>query len=155
MGNLQISRDAAGAFANSIVNRSATLTSDGSMLLAANTVQNIRDVLSVKDSGIYSARIDELSCSTPGTGNLDCDGGKEHHVWKIQQLEKLEVTAASAASSITAGGNMTLAGGDFLNSIAGQRRGVDRYVQQLQQCGRGHRPDRERPHLRLPPYPRR
>ncbi|MGN2432750.1 hemagglutinin repeat-containing protein [Pseudomonas syringae] len=116
MGNLQISRDAAGAFANSIINRSATLTSDGSMLLAANTVQNIRDVLSVKDSGIYSARIDEISCSTPGTGNLDCDGGKEHHVWEIQQLEKLEVTAASAASSITSGGNMTLAGGDFLNS---------------------------------------
>ncbi|MCD5997362.1 hemagglutinin repeat-containing protein [Pseudomonas sp. CDFA 602] len=116
MGNLRISRDAAGAFANSIINRSGTLTSDGSMLLAANSVQNIRDVLTVNDAGIYSGRIDELSCTTAGTGNLDCSGGKEHHVWKIQQLEKLEVTGASAASSITSGGNMTLQGGDFLNS---------------------------------------
>ncbi|SHN31150.1 filamentous hemagglutinin, partial [Pseudomonas asturiensis] len=116
MGNLRISRDAAGAFANSIINRSGTLTSDGSMLLAANSIQNIRDVMTVNDAGIYSARIDELSCTTAGTGNLDCSGGKEHHVWKIQQLEKLEVTQASAASSITSGGNMTLQGGDFLNS---------------------------------------
>jgi filamentous hemagglutinin len=116
LGSLQISRDAAGAFANTIINRSGTLASDANMLLAANSVQNIRDVLSVDDAGIYSARIDEISCRTPGVGNLDCGGGKEHHVWKIQQLEKLSVTAASAASSITSGGNLTLRGGDFLNS---------------------------------------
>ncbi|MCQ9424353.1 DUF637 domain-containing protein [Pseudomonas sp. LJDD11] len=116
LGDLQISADAAGANANSIVNRSGTLTSDGDMLLAARSIQNIRDLLTVNDAGIYSAQINEIACTTAGTGNLDCSGGKEHHVWNIQQLEKLEVTAFSEASSITAGGDITLRGTDFLNS---------------------------------------
>ncbi|MCO8161692.1 DUF4951 domain-containing protein [Pseudomonas sp. 21LCFQ010] len=116
LGDLQISADAAGANANSIINRSGTLTSDGDMLLAARSIQNIRDLLTVNDAGIYSAQINEIACTTAGTGNLDCSGGKEHHVWNIQQLEKLEVTAFSEASSITAGGDITLRGTDFLNS---------------------------------------
>ncbi|WNW12251.1 hemagglutinin repeat-containing protein [Pseudomonas sp. DTU_2021_1001937_2_SI_NGA_ILE_001] len=116
LGDLQISRDAEGAQADSIVNRSGTLTSDGDMKLAAASLQNIRDVLKVNDAGIYSAQINELACGTAGTGNLDCSGGKEHHVWQIQQLEKLEVTEASDPSSITSGGNLTLVGQNFLNS---------------------------------------
>ncbi len=123
VGNLQISRDAQGTPANSIVNRSATLTSDGSMLLAARRIDNIRDVLTVDDAGIYNARIDEIACGTAGLGNLDCSGGKEHHVWKIQQNEKLAVTAASAPSSITAGVNLDLVGGDVLNSSSAMAAG--------------------------------
>ncbi|WP_459748301.1 hypothetical protein, partial [Pseudomonas sp. 3A(2025)] len=70
LGNLQISRDASGALANSIVNRSATLTSDAGMLLAARRIDNIRDVMTVDDAGIYNARIDEIACGTAGLGNL-------------------------------------------------------------------------------------
>ncbi|RMR10046.1 DUF637 domain-containing protein, partial [Pseudomonas syringae group genomosp. 7] len=41
--------------------------------------------------------------------------GKATHTWDITQREKLEVTAASAASGIIAGGNLNINGGDLFN----------------------------------------
>ncbi|MGY2257821.1 hemagglutinin repeat-containing protein [Pseudomonas sp. SDO55104_S430] len=113
LGNLTIDRNGSGALANSIINRSSSLQSDGSMFLAASTIQNIRDVLTVNNAGIYTARIGEITC-IEGVNAGDCSG-KQNHVWEIVQREKLEVTAASAASSITAGGNLSLNGGNLLN----------------------------------------
>ncbi|MGU3347441.1 two-partner secretion domain-containing protein [Pseudomonas monsensis] len=113
LGNLMIDRDGQGGLANSIVNRSASLQSDGSMTLAASSIQNIRDVLTVNNAGIYTARIGEVTC-IEGVNAGDCSG-KQNHAWEIVQREKLEVTAASAASSITAGSNLSINGGDLLN----------------------------------------
>ncbi|MHB2060085.1 hemagglutinin repeat-containing protein [Pseudomonas monsensis] len=113
LGNLMIDRNGQGGLANSIVNRSASLQSDGSMTLAASSIQNIRDVLTVNNAGIYTARIGEVTC-IEGVNAGDCSG-KQNHAWEIVQREKLEVTAASAASSITAGSNLTINGGDLLN----------------------------------------
>ncbi|WP_256662999.1 hemagglutinin repeat-containing protein [Pseudomonas sp. 91RF] len=113
LGNLTIDRDGQGGLANTIMNRSSTLQSDGSMTLAASSIQNVRDVLTVNDAGIYTARIGEVTC-IEGVNAGDCSG-KQNHAWEIVQREKLEVTAASAASSITAGGDLTLNGGDLLN----------------------------------------
>ena len=45
----------------------------------------------------------------------DCSG-KQNHLWQIDQREKLEVMASSAASSITAGQNLNIAGGDVVNA---------------------------------------
>ncbi|WP_259674751.1 filamentous hemagglutinin N-terminal domain-containing protein [Pseudomonas fluorescens] len=114
LGNLTIDRNGQGAQADSIVNSSASIQSDGSMSLAASTIQNIRALLTISNGGIYTARIDEGACNRPGYKN-DCGGGKESHTWDITQREKLEVTAASAASSITAGGNLNINGGDLFN----------------------------------------
>jgi len=113
LGNLTVDRDGRGGLANSIMNRSSTLQSDGSMTLAASSIQNVRDVLTVNDAGIYTARIGEVTC-IEGVNAGDCSG-KQNHAWEIVQREKMEVTAASAASSITAGGDLTLNGGDLLN----------------------------------------
>jgi filamentous hemagglutinin len=114
LGNLTIDRNGQGAQADSIVNSSASIQSDGSMSLAASTIQNIRALLTINNGGIYTARIDEGACNRPGYNN-DCGGGKETHTWEITQREKLEVTAASAASSITAGGNLNINGGELFN----------------------------------------
>lgn len=113
LGNLTIDRDGQGAQATSILNNSASIQSDGSMSLSASTIQNSRDVLTLNNAGIYTARIGEVTC-IEGYNAGDCSG-KQNHVWEIVQREKLEVTAASAASSITAGGDLTLNGGDLLN----------------------------------------
>ncbi|TWC49163.1 filamentous hemagglutinin [Pseudomonas sp. SJZ080] len=113
LGNLTIDRNGQGAQAASIVNSSASIQSDGSMSLAASTIQNIRAVLTTNNQGIYTAKIDEIAC-IEGVNAGDCSG-KQNHVWEIVQREKLEVTAASVASSITAGGNLTLSGDDLLN----------------------------------------
>ncbi|WP_415765245.1 hemagglutinin repeat-containing protein [Pseudomonas sp. ZB1P45] len=114
LGNLTIDRNGQGAQADSIVNSSASIQSDGSMSLAASTIQNIRALLTISNGGIYTARIDEGACNRPHYHN-DCGGGTVTHTWDITQREKLEVTAASAASSITAGGNLNINGGDLFN----------------------------------------
>ncbi|MBW4964662.1 hypothetical protein KZZ06_21960, partial [Sulfitobacter sp. CW3] len=49
-------------------------------------------------------------------GDCHAGGTPRNYVWELVTRDKLEVTAASAGSSITSGGNMTLAGGDLLNS---------------------------------------
>ncbi|WP_177329233.1 hemagglutinin repeat-containing protein, partial [Pseudomonas sp. SHC52] len=113
LGNLSVDRNGQGALASSILNRSGSIQSDASMSLTASTIQNIRTLLTVGNAGIYTARIDEVTC-IEGYNAGDCSG-KQNHVWEILQREKTEVTAASAASSITAGANLTLRGGDLLN----------------------------------------
>ncbi|MHC2148965.1 two-partner secretion domain-containing protein [Pseudomonas sp. 210_17 TE3656] len=113
LGDLDIDRDGAGGWATSIINSSGLIQSDGSMSLAASTVENIRALLTISNAGIYTARIKEIRC-IEGVNAGDCSG-KRNRVWEIVQREKLEVTAASAASSITAGGNLDIKGGDLLN----------------------------------------
>nr|WP_256662533.1 MULTISPECIES: hemagglutinin repeat-containing protein [unclassified Pseudomonas] len=113
LGNLSVDRNGQGALASSILNRSGSIQSDASMSLAASTIQNIRTLLTVGNGGIYTAKIYEIAC-IEGYNAGDCSG-KQNHVWELLQREKTEVTAASAASSITAGGNLTLRGGNLLN----------------------------------------
>ncbi len=114
LGRLSIDRDGLGGLANSIVNSSGSLQSDLSMSLAASTIQNVRAVLQTDDKGLYTARVGEVAC-IEGYNAGDCSG-KRNHVWEIVQRDKFEVIDASAASSITTGGNLTINGGDLLNS---------------------------------------
>ncbi|WP_246884582.1 hemagglutinin repeat-containing protein, partial [Pseudomonas protegens] len=113
LGHLTIDRDGQGAMASRIANRSGTLQSDGSMTLAASTLESMRDVLATNNGGIYTARIGEVAC-IEGYNAGDC-GGKRNHVWEIVQRDKFEVTEASAASSIAAGVNLNINAGDLLN----------------------------------------
>ncbi|WP_191488226.1 hemagglutinin repeat-containing protein [Pseudomonas sp. FEN] len=114
LGNLKIDRDGLGGLASSIVNSSSSIQSDGSMSLAASTIKNVRAVLTTNNQGIYTASITETQC-IEGFNASDCSDGKENHVWQITQRDKFEVTEASAASSITAGINLSVQGGDLLN----------------------------------------
>ncbi|QQN29608.1 two-partner secretion domain-containing protein [Pseudomonas syringae group genomosp. 3] len=114
LGNLTIDRNGQGALADSIVNSSASIQSDGSMSLAASTIQNIRAILTTSNGGIYSAMIKEGACNREFYNN-DCKTSTQTHTWDVTQREKLEVTAASAASSIAAGGSLSMNGGDLLN----------------------------------------
>jgi len=113
LGNLTVDRDGQGAVASSILNSSGSLQSDGTMSLAASTIKNVRAVLNTTDQGIYTASISEVQCIEDYNAG-DCSG-KQNHVWQIVQRDRFEVTEASAASSITSGGNLTLLGGDLLN----------------------------------------
>ncbi len=114
LGTLTIDRDGQGSLASSIVNSSGSLQSDLSMSLAASTIQNVRAVLQTDDKGLYTARVGEIAC-IEGYNAGDCSG-KRNHVWEIVQRDKFEVIDASAASSITTGGNLNIRGGDLLNS---------------------------------------
>ena len=115
LGNLSIDRDGLGGLATAIVNSSSSLQSDGNMSLAASTLQNVRAVLTTSAGGIYTASITEFPCIEGPNYAGDCSG-KQNHLWQIDQREKLEVMASSAASSITAGQNLNIAGGDVVNA---------------------------------------
>jgi len=114
LGKLSIDRDGQGALASSIVNSSGSIQSDASMSLAASTIQNVRAVLATNNQGIYTASIAEVQCIENYNAG-DCSG-KRNHVWQITQRDKFEVTEASEASSIAAGGTLAIRGGDLLNS---------------------------------------
>ncbi|WP_256349325.1 hemagglutinin repeat-containing protein [Pseudomonas edaphica] len=117
LGNLSVDRDGKGGLASSILNSSSTIQSDGNLSLSANSIKNERAVLDVNDAGVYTASATEGTCiKYVNAGDCKAGGTPRNYVWELVTRDKLEVTAASAGSSITAGGNMTLAGGDLLNS---------------------------------------
>ncbi|MDQ0737878.1 hemagglutinin repeat-containing protein [Pseudomonas sp. W4I3] len=117
MGNLSVDRDGKGGLADSIINSSSSMQSDGDLTLTAATIKNERAVLTVNDAGVYTASATEGACiEYVNAGDCKAGGTPRNYVWELLTRDKLEVTAASAGSSITAGGNMTLAGGDLLNS---------------------------------------
>ncbi len=117
MGNLSVDRDGKGGLASSILNSSSTIQSDGNLSLSANSIKNERAVLTVNDAGVYTASATEGTCiKYVNAGDCHAGGTGRNYVWELVTRDKLEVTAASAGSSITSGGNMTLAGGDLLNS---------------------------------------
>ncbi|MCP2055748.1 UNVERIFIED_ORG: filamentous hemagglutinin [Pseudomonas fluorescens] len=117
LGNLSVDRDGKGGLASSILNSSSTIQSDGNLSLSANSIKNERAVLDVNDAGVYTASATEGTCiKYVNAGDCHAGGTGRNYVWELVTRDKLEVTAASAGSSITSGGNMTLAGGDLLNS---------------------------------------
>ncbi len=117
MGNLSVDRDGKGGLADSIINSSSSMQSDGDLTLTAATIKNERAVLTVNDAGVYTASATEGACiKYVNAGDCKAGGTPRNYVWELLTRDKLEVTAASAGSSITAGRNMTLAGGDLLNS---------------------------------------
>ncbi|QJI14819.1 filamentous hemagglutinin N-terminal domain-containing protein [Pseudomonas sp. ADAK22] len=116
MGNLSVDRDGKGGLASSIINSSSSIQSDGDLSLAAAVMRNERAVLTTNDGGIYTASITEMPCRRGAEYAGDCEGPKVNHLWEVVQRDKLEVLQASAASLISAGKNITLTGGQLLNS---------------------------------------
>lgn len=57
LGDLTIDHDGNGGLTSSIINSSASIQSDGSMSVAASTIQNVRAVLTVNNAG--KRRIDK------------------------------------------------------------------------------------------------
>ena len=114
MGNLRIDRDGQGGRADSIINSSSSIETEGSLVMAAGRIENIRTVLTT-ESGIYSASITPTACIFGVTGS-DCDGGKETWPFLISERDRFVVTDASAASSITSASHMALTGDTLLNS---------------------------------------
>ncbi|WP_455925615.1 two-partner secretion domain-containing protein [Pseudomonas putida] len=116
LGNLSIDRDGQGGLTDSIVNSSSTIQSDGNMTLNVSALNNQRAVLVVDDAGKYTAEIVEVSCYKYLNNSIaDCDG-KQNYVYEITERDKLAVTASSAASSISAGGNLNIVAGQVNNA---------------------------------------
>ncbi|KRV73914.1 RNase A-like domain-containing protein [Pseudomonas citronellolis] len=129
LGALDLAADDAGNRAARLDNLSANLESVGDMRLNVAALNNQRVVLVVNDAGKYTAKIVEVDCYKYfNNSNADCDGGKEHQVWEITERDKLEVLQASAASSISAGGNLSISGDTLTNASSVISAGQNLYA---------------------------
>ncbi|SMP76726.1 filamentous hemagglutinin N-terminal domain-containing protein, partial [Pseudomonas panipatensis] len=120
LGALDIAADDAGNRAARLDNLSASLESQGDMRLNVSALNNARVVLQVDAAGKYTAKIVEVNCYKYfNDENADCSGGKENQVWEITERDKLSVSNASAAASISAGGNLSI-NAEQLNNASSQ-----------------------------------
>ncbi|WP_371365415.1 hemagglutinin repeat-containing protein [Pseudomonas sp. QL9] len=117
LGSLDVAADDAGNWAARLDNLSGTLTSEGDMRLNVGTLNNQRVVLVVDNAGKYTAQIIEVDCYKYLNDSIADCSGKRNHVWEITERDKLEVLQASAASSINAGGNLSISS-DSLNNAS-------------------------------------
>jgi len=129
LGTLDFAGDDSGGRAARLDNLSATLESQGDMRLNVGALNNQRVVLVVNNAGKYTAQIIEVSCYKYfNDNNADCSGGKENQVWEVTERDKLEVLQASAASSISAGGNLNLLGDSINNASSVISAGQNLYA---------------------------
>ncbi len=113
LGAIDLAKDDQGNRAARLDNLSGTLESSGDFSLKAAVINNARAVLVIDEAGKYTARISELPCSG-AYGAGDCSG-KRNGVWEIVERDKLAVAEASAASSLQAGGKLSLDGDELIN----------------------------------------
>ncbi|WP_313464801.1 two-partner secretion domain-containing protein, partial [Pseudomonas nitroreducens] len=129
LGTLDFAGDDSGGRAARLDNLSATLESQGDMRLNVGALNNQRVVLVVNNAGKYTAQIIEVSCYKYfNDNNADCSGGKENQVWEVTERDKLEVLQASAAASISAGGNLNLLGDSINNASSVISAGQNLYA---------------------------
>ncbi|MDF3934501.1 filamentous hemagglutinin N-terminal domain-containing protein, partial [Pseudomonas citronellolis] len=119
LGALDLAADDAGSRAARLDNLSATLESQGDMRLNVSALNNARAVLVVNDAGKYTAQIVEVNCYKYLNDSIADCSGKRNGVWEITERDKLEVLQASAASSISAGGDLRI-DADQLNNASSQ-----------------------------------
>ncbi|KPB79949.1 Filamentous hemagglutinin [Pseudomonas syringae pv. maculicola] len=112
LGNLSIARDDNNGWSSSINNVSATIESGGDISLAANYLENRKDVFEAS-GGLISGAIG-VQCY--GCTILRNRAEASHLVW-VENYSST-ITQDSASSSITAGRNLIGSGGEFINNAS-------------------------------------
>ncbi|MFC3609408.1 two-partner secretion domain-containing protein, partial [Stutzerimonas tarimensis] len=118
LGDIDLARNEQGDWAERLDNLSGTLEAEGDFRLGARVIDNTRDILVVDNVGKYAAVIKELACRGPYNPSGDCDlggNGRRVGVWQVTERDKLEVVESSAASSLMAGGDLSISGEQLLN----------------------------------------
>ncbi|WP_017522118.1 hemagglutinin repeat-containing protein [Pseudomonas nitroreducens] len=128
LGSLDFAGDDNGGRAASLDNLSATIESQGDMRLNVGALNNERVVLVVNNAGKYTAQIVEVNCYKYLNDSIADCSGKRNGVWEITERDKLEVLQASAASSISAGGNLNLLGDSINNASSVISAGQNLYA---------------------------
>ncbi|OQR33010.1 hypothetical protein BWR15_16290 [Pseudomonas sp. T] len=128
LGQLDLAANDAGGRTARLDNLSANIESQGDMRLNVGALNNQRVVMVISQDGKYTAQIVEVNCYKYFNDDiLDCSG-KRNGVWEITERDRLRVTQASAASAISAGGNLTLSGGTLNNASSSISSGQNLYA---------------------------
>jgi len=108
MGSLLVAANAGQEQSSLLENRSGTIESLGNMTIRAMTVKNVMDILTYSEHEKYYAKIIELSCAPFGVCHVKKKGNRRNAVWQLTERDRLQVTASTAASSISSGGQLDI-----------------------------------------------
>ncbi|WP_223569657.1 hemagglutinin repeat-containing protein [Pseudomonas sp. BF-R-26] len=122
LGNISIARDDSNGWSSSINNISATIESVGDMTLAADHIENRKDVFQVTGGGLVSGAIG-LQCYSCSS----FDGFEPHFPGYLVWVENYQsqIIQDSASASLTAGRNFTGNGRELLNNASTISAGSD------------------------------
>ncbi|AZD00799.1 hemagglutinin repeat-containing protein [Pseudomonas chlororaphis] len=115
MGSLLVAANAGQAQSSLLENRSGTIESLGDMTIRAMTVKNVMDILTYSEHEKYYAAITELPCGPFGVCHVKKHGNRRNAVWQLTERDRLQVTASTAASSISSGGQLDIGAQELSN----------------------------------------
>ncbi|WP_273829149.1 two-partner secretion domain-containing protein [Pseudomonas sp. SBT1-2] len=115
MGSLLVAANAGQAQSSLLENRSGTIESLGDMTIRAMTVKNVMDILTYSEHEKYYAAITELPCGPFGVCHVKKHGNRRNAVWQLTERDRLQVTASTAASSISSGGQLNIGAQELSN----------------------------------------
>ncbi|WEK07925.1 MAG: filamentous hemagglutinin N-terminal domain-containing protein [Candidatus Pseudomonas colombiensis] len=109
LGTLLIAQDDRQTRAELLDNRSGEIESLGQLSIAADTVNNVMDVLEYTEHEKSATSITRLSCNRiPGAGCDDRGGGRINGLWEVAETDRLHVTHSSAAASLNSGADLQI-----------------------------------------------
>ncbi|WP_248741907.1 MULTISPECIES: hemagglutinin repeat-containing protein [unclassified Pseudomonas] len=118
IGNISIARDDSNGWSSSINNISGTIESTGDLSLAADHIENRKDVFEVAaGGGLISGAIGVRCYSCSSFGDIsNGDASPSHMVWV--ENYKSTIVRDSASGTLTAGRNLTGTGREFINNAS-------------------------------------
>nr|WP_253956756.1 hemagglutinin repeat-containing protein [Pseudomonas chlororaphis] len=123
LGNISIARDDSNGWSSSINNLSATIESVGDMTLAADHIENRKDVFEVTGGGLVSGAIGVRCYSCSSFGEISNTQSPGYLVWV--ENYRSQIVQDSASASLTAGRNFTGNGRELLNNASTISAGND------------------------------
>jgi filamentous hemagglutinin len=122
MGNISIARDDSNGWSSSINNISATIESVGDLTMAAGYIENRKDVFEVAGGGLISGAIG-VQCKSCSSFDDYMQQYPSYLVW-VENYQS-EIVRDSASATFTAGRNLLVNGGTFLNKVSTVTAGND------------------------------
>ncbi|MGE8187153.1 hemagglutinin repeat-containing protein [Pseudomonas sp. NPDC086278] len=122
MGNISIARDDSNGWSSSINNISGTIESVGDLTMAASYIENRKDVFEVAGGGLISGAIG-IQCKACSSFDDYMQQYPSYLVW-VENYQS-EIVRDSASATLTAGRNLLVNGGTFLNKVSTVTAGND------------------------------
>jgi filamentous hemagglutinin len=125
MGNISIARDDSNAWSSSINNISATIESVGDLSLAADHIENRKDVFEVAaGGGLVSGTIGVRCTTCTSFSGINFESRLPSHLVWVEKYHST-ILKDSAAGTLTAGRNLTGNGREFVNNASTVSAGRD------------------------------
>jgi filamentous hemagglutinin len=124
MGNISIARDDSNGWSSSINNISGTIESVGDLTMAAGYIENRKDVFEVAGGGLISGAIGVQCKACSSLGDYDYVHQYPSYLVWVENYQS-EIVKDSASATFTAGRNLLVNGGTFLNKVSTVTAGND------------------------------